>query len=359
MGLDLNKVKSRLAQMQTKAKKNADGSFEKIDFKAIYWKPKIGKQVIRLVPFKTNPSEPCLEVTYHNNIVKKKMLALTNWGDKDPIVAFSNELKKSEDKEERDMGYKLAPKKKYLFQIVERGQEHLGTRLWEASKTTAEAIYGIIADSDYGDILDVNDGRDLTVEGVEDTFNNIKFIKPNILPKPKVSPLGKTEDEINGFLNNQYDPLSLTKRYSYEELKGFLEQALTPEGETNDSNDTQDTPVAETEEVVDDTLPFVEDTNENTDVAEDDTEDTVDSEEVPFEVQVPTVAQSAITKASKRIIAKNNEEIKAAATTVKKPEVKVEKPKSKVTKTTVTTAPVASTTGVSNKDRFSALFPKK
>jgi len=347
MGLDINKVKSRLAQMQSKGKKNADGSFEKIDFKKVYWKPKLGKQVIRLVPSKTNPAEPCLEVAFHNNIVKKKMLALSNWGEKDPIIAFSDVLKKSDDKGERDMGYKLSPKKKYIFQVVVRGEEHLGTRLWEASKTVAEAIYGIIADDDYGDVLDVNDGRDLTIEGIEDSFNNIKYIKVSILPKPKATPLAKTEDEINGFLSNQYDPLSLTKKYSYQELKDFLEQALNPDGAESGETDVEETE-EKSEEIPSDELPFVESSTEEESGEEEETE----TEEPPFEVEI-TPSKSAIAQASKRIIAKNNAEIKEKVV-VKTTETKVKKAATK------TAAPaVTGGTPVSNKDKFAALFPKK
>jgi len=349
MPLDRNAVKAKLTQLQSKGKKNADGTFEKKDFSKIYWKPKVGKQVVRLVPIKSNPSLPFQEVYYHNNIGgKKRLLSLKNWGEKDPIVSFSDELRKSSDKTERDTGWQMAPKAKYVAQLVVRGEEHNGTRLWEANATNYKDVMAIIADDDYGDILDVNEGFDLTIEGVEDSFNGNKYVKCTILAKRKPSPLAETEAEIKKLMNEQYDPLTLMKKSSYEELLALLEKHMSPE----DEEETQVATVEVEEQVKDaldealegeaediEELPFVE------------TEEDEDTPPFTPDPVIETSAKSALAQASKRVIAKNNEEIKAAAKEAAKtkasPKVKTKETEAKAT------------TPGSNKAKFDELFKKK
>lgn len=350
MPIDINKVKQKLSQLQAKGKKNADGSFEKIDFKKVYWKPKLGEQIVRFIPFKNNPSMPFIEVEYHNFIPKKKILALTNFGEKDPVVEFSNQLKSSSDKEEKDYGYKMAPRKKYVAQLVPRGEEANGARLFEMNKTASQELLAIIANDDYGDILDVNDGFDVTITGVEDSFNGTTFIQPKLMPKRKPTPLADTEDAIKGFLNNQYDPLTLNKKYTYQELKDILAKWLNPEETEQESENeevVENTDEASKDDI--DELPFVEEVDQESE----DEEPPFDPDPLP-EPEV-TPAKNAIAAASKKVIAKNNAEIKAAAEKVvkskKETKVKAEvKKESEVVKGGDTQ---------SKKDKFAALFGKK
>lgn len=367
MALDLNKIKSRLTQLQSKGKKNADGSFEKTDYTKYYFKPIIGEQTIRIVPFKTSPNYPFVTVAYHNDIIKKKYLALSNWGEKDPIVSFSEDLRSSDDKGERDMGYKLKPKERIFAQVLVRGQEHLGVRLWEFGREIEKELLKLFNNKNYGDISDINEGTDLTIEGVEDTFTipgkkPQKYIKPSITPERNITPLADTQEEIDKYLNEQHDPLELPfqKRYTYDEIYGFLDKFLNPEGASEQTAVVAETPA-----------PIGDEEGDSLDVSAEASDDLdqvfVEEEgdsEPPFVADPPKTPKNAISAASKRIVAKDKEEIKAKAVVVEKPVVKkttvvAKKEEPKVATKVVAPATKAATTGTSNKDRFNALFPKK
>lgn len=372
MALDLNAVKNRLAQLQSKGKKkNADGTFEKTDYTKYYYKVKLGEQTVRIVPFKNNPSYPFLTVEYHNDIVKKKMLALTNFGEKDPIVEFSLELRDSINKEDKDLGWKLKPKSRIFAQVLVRGEEHLGVRLWEFGSTVEEDLIKLISNKNYGDITDVNQGTDLTITGVNASFSNgsgksTNYIKPSIVPERAITALADTEEDINRYLTEQHDPLNLPfqKKYTYQEILGFLAKWLNPEEEDQTSTSDEAKPTQLGNEVGDSLAVSAEPSDDLDEVFIEDAE--VIDEEPPFDID-PVKPISALKAASNRVVAQNNKEIAAAAKTVKdqptvpktpgRPKVKKEEPKTEekaVAKAEVKTAPAGS-----NKDKFNALFGKK
>ena len=57
--MDLNEIKARLNQMQTASNNQSKG-----DGKQLFWKPSVGKQTIRIVPFKYNSSNPFTEMQF-------------------------------------------------------------------------------------------------------------------------------------------------------------------------------------------------------------------------------------------------------------------------------------------------------
>ena len=92
--MDLEAIKSRLNAMQKTA--NGKGGGERA---SMFWKPTVGKQTVRVVPSKFNPTMPFSEIFFHYGIDKPVMVSPINWGDKDPIVEFAAQLKKTNDKE--------------------------------------------------------------------------------------------------------------------------------------------------------------------------------------------------------------------------------------------------------------------
>lgn len=273
--MDISKIKAKLSQLQSKGSKS---SYEKIDYSKIFWKPKEGKQVIRIVPSKFNKDFPFREVFFHYDIVKRSMLALTNWGEKDPIVEFSKQLYKSEDKDDQSLARKLSPRVRVFAPVVVRGEEHLGTRLWEFGKEVYEQLLKIAADEDYGDITDIMEGTDLTVECVKAEFSGRSYLKPTIIPKRKTSALADDSEVIKKLLEEQPDILSVYKKYTFEEIKGFLAQWLNPEEAEQQAEEEADEE-DEVEEVV----------AEEVDVEEDEEEDEEEEEDEDEEEEEPVV----------------------------------------------------------------------
>ena len=224
--MDLNLVKQKLAAAQNKGQQR-----EKIDYTKIFFKPKPGKYQVRILPSKFDKSWPIREVHFHYGFTNGPILALTNWGEKDPIVEFAKSLRKSSDKEDWQLANKISPKSRFFAAVIVRGEEHLGARLWEFGKLTHDQLLGIAADEDYGDFTDITDGRDFTIEAVEDTVAGRKGIKCTLRPKVKSTPISEDATLVEKALDEQPDILSINRKYSYDQLKDILSKWLNPEEE--------------------------------------------------------------------------------------------------------------------------------
>jgi hypothetical protein len=255
MALNLTKIRERLD-------KPKGGNFEKTDYTKIYWKPSLGEQVVRVVPSKFNPEDTNKPVRYHKwEVFKRTILSLKNFNEKDPVESLVLDLYEENrtpgisdrDKLENDkLIQKLRPTSKYAIQVIVRGEEAKGVRIWEANASVRDAIDKLTQDEDYGDITDINNGTDLTVTGFTDSFKIGKmtkeFVNVGITPKRKASPLSNDADLVEKWLAEQNDPLAVHKKYSFDELKDMLMNYIDPENSTS-------TTKAESDESDDDVQP--------------------------------------------------------------------------------------------------------
>ena len=225
--MDLNLAKQKLAAAQNKGNQTR----EKIDYTKIFFKPKPGKYQVRILPNKYDKAWPIREVQFHYGFAKGPILALSNWGEADPIADFAKQLRKSADKEDWQLAKKIEPKSRFFAAVVVRGEEHLGARLWEFGKLTNDQLVGIAADEDYGDFTDITDGRDFTIEATEDVIAGRKGIKCNIRVKPKTSPISEDAALVTKLLDEQPDILGINRKYTYDALKDILTKWLNPEDE--------------------------------------------------------------------------------------------------------------------------------
>ena len=225
--MDINAIKQRLNSLQSSGQKK-----EKVDYSKYYWKPKQeGKYQIRIVPSALNKENPFQEVFVHYGFSKFPIYALTNWGEKDPIVEFAKQLRGTSEKENWQLAKKLDPKMRVFAPVVVRGEEDKGVRLWEFGKEIYMQLLGIAEDEDYGDFTDINDGRDFTVEAVMGDIGGRQGIKCSIRVKPKTSPLGTDKTQLKSWLTEQPNVLELQKKNTFEDLKSVLEKFLNPEDE--------------------------------------------------------------------------------------------------------------------------------
>jgi hypothetical protein len=225
--MDLNLAKQKLAAAQNKGGQQR----EKIDYTKIFFKPKPGKYQVRILPNAYDKAWPIREVQFHYGFSKGPILALSNWGEADPIADFAKQLRKSADREDWQLAKKIEPKSRYFAAVIVRGEEHLGARLWEFGKLTNDQLVGIAADEDYGDFTDITDGRDFTIDATEDIIAGRKGIKCNIRVKPKTSAISEDGALVEKLLNEQPDILGINRRYTYDQLKDVLTKWLNPEEE--------------------------------------------------------------------------------------------------------------------------------
>jgi hypothetical protein len=235
--MDINSIKSRLNTLQNKK----GGSQNKEDRAKNFWKPSVGKQVIRVVPSKFDKTNPFKEVYFHYGVANRSMVALTNWGEKDPIVEFSNVLRKSGDKENWQLAKKIEPKMRTFVPVIVRGEEEKGVRLWEFGKETYMELLSMVADEDIGDFSDIYEGRDLTVDTVGPEVTGTKFNKSTVRPRTKITPLSENASQAKMWLAEQPEVLALYKKYDYEEMKNILLTWLNPEAEVESTDEVEET----------------------------------------------------------------------------------------------------------------------
>ena len=230
MALDLDAIKAKLQELQTNGGGNGNRNSE------AFWKPPVGKSQIRIVPYAFDKSNPFQELYFHYEIGKKTILSPMSFGRPDPIVEFAEKLKKSGDKEDWKLGRKIEPKFRCYAPVIVRGAESEGVKFYAFGKKIYQELLGVITDPDYGDITDLMNGRDITIECVAPDKEG-GFPTYTVRVKPNTS--AATEDKViaDMIVNKQPELAKLFSELSYDEMKGELEKWLTP-GDDNPSEGT-------------------------------------------------------------------------------------------------------------------------
>jgi hypothetical protein len=223
--MDLNEIKKRLESLNRQSSGN-NGGGEK---KNIFWKPTVGKQVVRVVPSKFNPSFPFTEMSFYYGIGSNTMASPANWGEKDPIKEFAKQLRQSSDKENWRLAKKLDAKVRIFIPVIVRGEESEGVKLWQFGKEVYQEFLNMGADEEIGDYTDIMEGRDIKLTTVGPDVTGTAYNKTSISPSLKASPLSSDKGELERFLDIQPNPMEVFKKFSFEEVKQALQSWLTPE----------------------------------------------------------------------------------------------------------------------------------
>ena len=230
--MDLNVIKQRLESLNKQSNNSGGGNS-----KNLFWKPSIGKQLIRVVPSKYNKANPFSEMMFYYGIGSKRVMASpANWGEKDPIMEFAKQLRNTNDKENWRLAKKLDAKVRTFAPIIVRGQEDEGVKLWQFGKEVYQEFLNMAADEEIGDFTDIGEGRDIKLTTVGPDVTGTPYNKTSIGPSLKLSPLAGEEEMIKSLLENQADPMKVFKPIPYDEMKLALQEWLSPEGEEEEDS---------------------------------------------------------------------------------------------------------------------------
>ena len=220
--MDLNQIKNRLSSLNQDAKPKTG---EKKDYTLVYWKPRQeGKYQIRFVPSLLNKNNPFQEIYMHYGVGKYPIVALSNWGEQDPIVDFTKKLRTTSDSENWRLAKKLDPKLRVFAPVIVRGEEDKGVRLFEFSKTIYMELLSIADDEDYGDFTDVAEGFDFIVNASK--VADRPGFGLSLRPKPKQTPLSEDANTVNTWLETQPQLLEERYKYTYDKLKDELQNFI-------------------------------------------------------------------------------------------------------------------------------------
>ena len=226
MAIDLNAIKAKLNQLQTTGNRRNN-----------LWRPEPGKQIVRIVPYQHDRSNPFRELYFHYDLGTKNFLSPVTHGRPDPVVEFCEKLKSSGNSDEWKLGKKMEPKMRTYVPILVRGAESEGVKFWGFGKQVYTELLGIISDPDYGDISDPMGGRDIVVEFTPAEAG--AFPKTGIRVKPNVTPMTEDKNVAEQAANHQSDLMDIFKEPTYDDLKVTLEEWLNPDTDTGSSTDAR------------------------------------------------------------------------------------------------------------------------
>lgn len=230
MAINLDQIKAKLQQLQ-----QASTGGKTSDH---LWKPPVGKSQVRIVPYAFDKNNPFQELYFHYEVGKRTMISPITYGRPDPIVEFAEKLKKSGDKDDWKLGKKIEPKFRVYTPVIVRGQEQEGVKFWSFGKQIYTELLGVITDPDYGDITDLMNGRDLTVEHTPAEKEG-GFASFAVRVKPNTSPATTDKEVAEKIAKHQKNLKDLFTELSYQEMTEVLQKWLEPSSETEGAKDNQ------------------------------------------------------------------------------------------------------------------------
>jgi len=243
---NLDSIKAAL----TKGDKTSSSTKSGATNKTVYWKPTIGEHDIRFLPVQTTSGEPFQEVLYYDKLAERRIIAPYCFGMPDPIKEQFDELRNS--KKHPDgwtIAKHLRAKERFYAVVIVRSEEDKGPQVWEISKDTRDAIYGILSHKDNvdEDMFSPEVGYDFTcsvtpvIEGGKPRLYNGSPVKQiNLQARKKPSPLSKDKAQAKKWLDAVPNLEDMFKRQSKnaEELVEVLENFVakltsgSPSGES-------------------------------------------------------------------------------------------------------------------------------
>jgi hypothetical protein len=199
---NLEAIKAALTKGdKTATTKNANGT------KTVYWKPTLGEHDIRFLPIQSSTGEPFQEVLYYDKLTERRIVAPYGFGQPDPIKEQFDTLRKT--KEGWEIAKHLRGKERFYAAVIVRGEEEKGPQVWEFSKDTRDAIYGILTHKDNTDedLLSPEVGYDFTCavtpvieNGKPRVYNGSPVKQINLQARKKPSPLSKDKAQAKKLL---------------------------------------------------------------------------------------------------------------------------------------------------------------
>jgi hypothetical protein len=173
-----------------------------------YWKAPMGEHDIRFLPIPGTTDEPFQKVAYYDKLTERRIVAPYEFGLTDPIKDQFDVLRKT--KEGWEIAKHLRGKERYYGVVLVRGEEDKGPQVWEFSKETRDAVYGILTHKDNSDedMLSPDVGYDFTCSvtpvienGKPRLFNGQPVRQINLQARKKPSPLSKDKAQAKKWLD--------------------------------------------------------------------------------------------------------------------------------------------------------------
>jgi len=220
MTLNVDAIRKRLNTLQRNENKAS-----------VKWRPTPDtKARVRLIPYKYgDDGVPFVELYFHYGINNKTYVSPISYGDPDPFVETAQRLKATGDREDWLVARRLEPKLRTYAPIVVRGEEAQGVKFWGFGKTVYQSLLTFMADEDWGDISDPENGRDFIIQYDSKETAGTNYPVTTITVKPDRTPLVEESELLKKLLENQPNHEDVFPAPTYDELKEALDSWMNPE----------------------------------------------------------------------------------------------------------------------------------
>lgn len=228
MGLDIDKLRQKLQDTKEKQQNRGGG---KVD----YWKPKDGRNVIRILPAKDGQEFYSEAVVRYNVGPKNRMVTVpTDSKEPCPIREFVDALYKSGDKGDEKLAKKMKASTRYYFNVIDRSveedsEEYGKVLVFGCGTTIFTDILGIIVDPDFGDITNPDEGYDIIItksgKGLDTEYKTVA--------RPKQTAIG-----IADWREKLYDLAKIATPKSLEKREQILSGEDSEDDEDDDDKST-------------------------------------------------------------------------------------------------------------------------
>ena len=217
MGIDIKKMMEKKRKLEEPKNGGSNTS--------TFWKPSEGDQKVRVLC--PEDGDPFKGFHFHYRIGEKVSVLCPKktYGDDCPICEHASSLYNENTPEAREEAKKYYAKQRFYSPILVRGLESEGVKVWGYGKQVYEEFISLVTNPEYGDITDLEEGTDLTLNYSK---NSGPWPVTKVTPSRKTSTVCKdmTPEECQSFLEKIPDIESLFTKESYTDLKGYLNEAL-------------------------------------------------------------------------------------------------------------------------------------
>lgn len=216
MAINLDKMKAKLDTLNTKGGGNNN-----------FWRPKDGKQTIRILP--TEDGDPFKAYHFHYNIGKNSgFLCLNkNYGEDCPACNLTKELFREGDEGSVRMAKDFTARQRFFSPVLVRGEEAEGPKVWGYGKKVYETLLQLVLNPEYGDITDPDSGTDLNLQYGKPA--GASFPQTNIQPSRRTTAMCQdlSGPECQELLEKIPEFDSLFEKKTSDEIRQLVQQAMT------------------------------------------------------------------------------------------------------------------------------------
>jgi len=213
MAIDMKAMRAKLSALKNGGQRNT------------FWRPQDGDQTIRIVT--PEDGDPFKDYFFHYNVGNNSgfLCPKRNYGDDCAVCNFVRALYDEGTEESVKMAKSLTARQRFFSPVVVRGEEKEGVRIWGYGKTAYETLLNLVLNPDYGDITDVDEGTDLSVNYGKPA--GASFPQTKIQPRRRTSALADSPEFVAELLSNIPEFESLFEKKSTQDVEGLLDAFLS------------------------------------------------------------------------------------------------------------------------------------